>query len=415
MKIVFLTHYFPPEVNAPAARTYEHCKQWVRDGHEITVVTCVPNAPGGKIFAKYKNRLIQKEEIDGITVVRVWSFLASNSGFFFRIINYISSMVMMVCYVLFSGLNYDRLIATSPQFFTGWAGVIISRYKKEPFILEIRDIWPESIVSVGAMKKSVIIRLLEKMEIFMYQKAGHIITVGNGYCQNIIEKGIAPEKISIITNGVDIEVFDPKKYILSQNEKLRSYSHHIDHKTFICSYIGTIGMAHGLEVVIRAAQELKKRSNSNIVFLIVGDGACKNTIEQKAIAASLSTVHFMGLVPKEYVPELIAVSDASLIHLRKSSLFTKVIPSKIFESMAMNVPIIMGVEGDVRNIVLEAHAGEVMDPENEYDLIAAIDKIKENGKEHYRGRAYVEKYFDRNKLAKNMLDIIVSVVPAKVM
>jgi glycosyltransferase involved in cell wall biosynthesis len=182
-----------------------------------------------------------------------------------------------------------------------------------------------------------------------------------------------------------------------------------DQDTFICSYIGTIGMAHGLEVILRAAERVKKISNLSILFLIVGDGACKASLEQATINAELSTVRFMGLVPKETVPELIAISDASLIHLRKNSLFTTVIPSKMFEFMAMNVPIIMGVEGEARNIVLEAHAGEVMEPENEQDLLKAIVRIKQNGKDHYRGRDYMARYFDRNTLAQTMLDIILSV------
>jgi glycosyltransferase involved in cell wall biosynthesis len=216
MKILFLTHYFPPEVNAPAVRTYEHCRRWVEAGHEVTVLTCVPNAPRGKVFSGYKNKWIQKEVMDGIIVVRLWSFLAANKGFLLRIINYISSMVMMTGYSIFLRLKYDRLVATSPQFFTGWAGVIISKFKKIPFILEIRDIWPESILSVGAMKKSLIIRVLEKMEIIMYQQADHIVTLGNGYLQNIIDKGIGVEKISVVTNGVDTEQFNPDKFILSE-------------------------------------------------------------------------------------------------------------------------------------------------------------------------------------------------------
>jgi glycosyltransferase involved in cell wall biosynthesis len=212
MKILFLSHYFPPEVNAPATRTHEHCKRWAKAGHEITVITCVPNAPAGKVFAGYKNRLVQQEVIDGITVIRLWSFIAANEGFLFRIINYVSSMFMMVMYVLFSGASYERLVATSPQFFTGWAGVIISRIRKKPFILEVRDIWPESIISVGAMQKSPVIGLLEKMEIEMYKTADHIVTVGDGYRRNIIGKGILPEKISVITNGVDLEKFKPDGY-----------------------------------------------------------------------------------------------------------------------------------------------------------------------------------------------------------
>jgi glycosyltransferase involved in cell wall biosynthesis len=187
----------------------------VRSGHQITVLTCVPNAPNGKVFSGYKNKIIQKELIDGITVVRLWSFIAANHGFLPRIINYVSSMMMMVFYALFSKQRYDRLIATSPQFFTGWAGVIICTFKKIPFILEIRDIWPESILTVGAMKKSFIIKVLEKMEIVMYKRADHIVTVGNGYRDNIIKKGTPPEKISVITNGVDIEQFNPRDYAYS--------------------------------------------------------------------------------------------------------------------------------------------------------------------------------------------------------
>jgi glycosyltransferase involved in cell wall biosynthesis len=215
MRLLFLTHYFPPEVNAPATRTYEHCKRWAKAGHKITVLTCVPNAPNAKIFAGYHNKIIQKEIMDGIIVIRLWSFIAKNSGFFPRIINYASSMLMMTLYVLFSKQRYDRLIATSPQFLTGWAGVIISTFKRKPFILEIRDIWPESILTVGAMKKSFIIKLLEKMEIIMYKRADRIITVGNGYRDNIIQKGIPPEKISVITNGVDLDQFNPEKYAYS--------------------------------------------------------------------------------------------------------------------------------------------------------------------------------------------------------
>jgi glycosyltransferase involved in cell wall biosynthesis len=212
MKIIFLTHYFLPEVNAPATRTYEHCKRWAQAGQEVVVITCVPNAPSGKIFKGYKNKLIQKEKIDGILVIRLWSFIAANTGFFLRIMSYLSSMVMMVLYVVFSGLSYDCLIATSPQFFTGWAGVIISKMRRKHFILEIRDIWPESIVSVGAMKKSIFVKILEKMEIKMYHTANHIITLGNGYRNNLIKKRIDPTKISIITNGVDLNQFDPGKY-----------------------------------------------------------------------------------------------------------------------------------------------------------------------------------------------------------
>jgi glycosyltransferase involved in cell wall biosynthesis len=176
-----------------------------------------------------------------------------------------------------------------------------------------------------------------------------------------------------------------------------------DTNTFICSYIGTIGMAHGLDVVLRAARQVQR----DVLFLIVGDGACRKTLEVEAVG--LDNVRFTGLLPNHEIPSIIAASDASLVHLKKSKLFATVIPSKMFELMAMDVPVIMGVEGEARDIVMEARAGEIMEPENEQDLVRAIARIRQNGKAHYRGREYMTQHFNRDKLAQTMLDIIVSV------
>jgi glycosyltransferase involved in cell wall biosynthesis len=184
----------------------------------------------------------------------------------------------------------------------------------------------------------------------------------------------------------------------------------IDKNAFVCSYIGTIGMAHGLDVVLRAAQK-----DASIVFLIVGDGAYKEVLEQEAINSKLTNIHFTGLLPKHEIPHIIAESGAALIHLKKNPLFTTVIPSKMFELMSMDIPIIMGVEGEARNMVVEAHAGEIMEPENELDLLNAINIIRKNGRNYYHGRDYVAKEFDRNKLAQNMLDIIIAVANRKIM
>jgi glycosyltransferase involved in cell wall biosynthesis len=188
---------------------------------------------------------------------------------------------------------------------------------------------------------------------------------------------------------------------------------YIQDDVFVCSYIGTIGMAHGLDVIIRAAKRLKKTSNAQILFLIVGDGAMKKKLENEAKESELNNVYFTGLVPKSEIPRVICFSDASLIHLRNDQLFETVMPSKMFELMAMNVPIIMGVKGEARDIIVEAKAGEIMEPENEQDLLNAIFRIEKNGRNYYKGRDYVLKYYDRNILAQNMLDIILSSVKNK--
>ena len=261
MRITFLSHYFYPEGNAPASRTFEHCARWVQDGHDVTVITCVPNVPHGKAYEGYRNRLWpQTEMVDGIRVIRVWILLSPNAGFFMRTASYVSYLFSSLIALLFVR-RPDVLIATSPQFFCGWAGVVGSYLKRCPFVLEIRDIWPESILAVGAMKKSVAIRILEWMELVMYRSATHIVTVGNGYRQKVAGKlgdGHTKDNISVITNGVNLtrfEVADKDHELLAELE----FSNR-----FVCGYVGTLGMAHGLDVIIRAAMILKENGNSEI-------------------------------------------------------------------------------------------------------------------------------------------------------
>ncbi|MGD8885862.1 MAG: glycosyltransferase family 4 protein, partial [Gammaproteobacteria bacterium] len=180
MHIVFLSHYFPPEVNAPATRTYEHCKEWIRNGHQVTVVTCVPNHPRGKIYPGYKNRLYQVEEKDGIKVVRLWTYVTANEGFLKRTLNYISYKISAILATPFIG-KADVVVSTSPQFFNGLAGYVVSRLKGAPWILEIRDLWPESILTVGAINNKHVIRFLEWLEMFAYRKADRIVPVTNAF------------------------------------------------------------------------------------------------------------------------------------------------------------------------------------------------------------------------------------------
>ena len=280
MHILFLSHYFPPEVNAPATRTYEHCKRWVESGHQVTVVTCAPNCPEGVIYKGYQNRFRSIEYIDGIKVIRVWTWLAPNKGFLKRILNYVSYMCSAVIHSIFMK-DVDVVIATSPQFFCGWAGVLLHWFRSWPFILEIRDIWPESIVTVGAMKKSKVIGFLEVLEKKMYRAADHIVAVGEGYRSKIIEKGISPEKVSVVINGVDLDRFKLKPDFSGTRKKYGGENR------FVCSYIGTVGMAHGLEVVLKAARICKEKGIDDTVFWIVGDGAQRENLEAQAIEGAI--------------------------------------------------------------------------------------------------------------------------------
>ena len=304
MHILFFSHYFPPEGNAPASRTYENCKRWIRLGHRVTVITCAPNVPDGIVYKGYKNKLYKKEMIDGIDVIRVWTYITANKGTIRRIINYISYMFSSILFSLFVK-KPEVIIATSPQFFCGWAGLIASRMRRKSFILEIRDIWPDSIVAVGAMRNKILLRILEWLELIMYNAADHIVTVGNGYKEKLIEKGVREGYISVITNGFDSEIFFPRK----SDEKI-SRIYKPNHE-FVCSYIGTIGMACGLEVVLLAAKLLKKFKRHNIKFLLVGSGAVKERLQKQAIEDGLDNVVFVDRQDKNNIPDFYQIT----IHL----------------------------------------------------------------------------------------------------
>ncbi len=409
MRILFLSHYFPPEVNAPATRTYEHCVRWARAGHDVTVVTCVPNCPDGVVYEGYRNRFWpQTENINGVRVVRVWTYLAPNAGTTRRIANYVSFMFSAAIACLW--LKHPHVVvATSPQFFCGWAGVIVSWLKWCPFVLEIRDIWPESITAVGAIRNRPLLRLLEWLELVMYRSARHIVTVGRGYRNNILSKVDVRDRITVIYNGVDLKQFQPEE---PDQNLLRQWN--LQGK-FVCSYIGTIGMAHGLEVVLDAAQKLRERGRRDIAFWLVGDGAQRAALQARCESEKLGEyVVFSGRQPKELMPKVLASSDAALVHLRGCELFETVIPSKIFETMALGVPIIMAVRGQAEEIVRQASAGLPMQPDSADSLVEAVTRLANDPELRMKlgqfARDYVAEHFDRDILAARFLNLLTCVV-----
>lgn len=410
MRILFFCHYFPPEVNAPASRTYEHCLRWVRAGHDVTVITCVPNCPDGVVFDGYRNKLRpQVETIDGIRVVRVWSWIAPNAGTFRRIRNYVSYMISAAWRSLFEK-RPDVIVASSPQFFCGWAGVIASWLRWRPLVLEIRDIWPDSIEAVGAIKNRLPIRILEFLERRMYRSARHIVAVGGGYRDIIVKKTPkVAKRISVITNGVD-----PAKFPVLPRDEAFLDQWGLGGK-FVCSYIGTIGMAHGLDVVVDSARKLKDAGRKDIAFLLVGDGAQRQRLEQRVHDEGLREwVTFTGRLPREQMPTVLASSDACLVHLRGTELFETVIPSKIFETMAMERPIIMGVKGPARDIVLQADAGVPMEPDSADELAAMLTKMSDDrawtASLGVKAREFVLAHYNRDTLAAEYLDLLEQVV-----
>ncbi len=397
MNILFLSDNFPPEVNAPANRTYEHCSEWVKKGANVTVITCAPNFPQGKIYEGYKNKIYQKEIIDGINVIRVWSYIAPNKGIAKRIMDYFSFAFMAFWASLF--VKTDILIATSPQFFTAVAGFFASFFKKKPWIMEVRDLWPESIKAVGALKQNRLIFWLEKLELFLYRKASKIIVVTDAFKENIKIRGIREEKIFVVKNGVKLDRFKP-------NDKNAKIIHRLKlGNKFVVGYLGTHGMAHKLDFILECARNL----NNNIHFLFIGDGAEKHKLLEMKEKWNLENVTMLPSVPKDEVEEYINVTDIALVPLKKSDTFKTVIPSKIFENSALRKPILLGVEGESKSIIQKYNAGICFEPENKVDFLEKLEKIKRDKdfyKECQKGCDLLAKNFDRKILANKMLKII---------
>lgn len=406
MRILFLTDNFPPEVNAPASRTFEHCREWVRAGHQVTVITGAPNFPTGKVFPGYRNRLWQRETMDGIEVVRVWTYVTANSGFAKRTLDYLSFMLSGGIAGLFQR-RPDVIVGTSPQFFTNCAAWVLSIFRWRPFVFELRDLWPESIKTVGAMQDSMALRAMERLELFLYRRAAAVVAVTESFKRNLIGRGIDADKIHVITNGVDLRRFMP----LNGDQALRAELG-IPADAFVAGYIGTHGMAHALETVLDAARRIKREADpfaSRLRFILLGDGARKAALQQTAADLGLDNVLFLDTVPKAEVPRYWSLLDVSIIHLRKADNFTQVIPSKLFECMGMGIPVLHGVAGESAGIVEREGVGLVFEPENATELCegllrlgrdeALYQELRENG------LAAAPRY-DRSVLAGKMLEIL---------
>lgn len=402
MRILFLTDNFPPEVNAPATRTYEHCRRWVELGAQVTVITCAPNFPQGEVYAGYKNRLYQREVMAGIEVIRVWSYIAKNEGFLKRTLDFIS----YACSAFLAGLFHktDLIVATSPQFFTALAGMSLSFFKRQPWVMEVRDLWPESIAAVGAMNKGIMYRFFEWLELRCYDSAKRVVVVTDAFKRKLIERGVNADKIDVIKNGVCLETFSPR----SKDQVLVDELGLVN--KVVIGYVGTHGMAHKLDFILRCAKRLE--SDSKYHFLFLGTGGEKENLLKLKDELRCTNVTMLDPVAKAEVGRYLSVVDIALINLRKSELFTTVIPSKIFENAAMQCPILIGVDGEAREIVEGYGAGLFFEPENENSFVTKLGEIvnRDVYARCQEGCVALAKDFDRNRLAERMMQECIRVI-----
>jgi len=406
MRILYISQYFPPEVNAPAQRVIDFSRAWQRAGHEVTVITGFPNHPTGVIYDGYRLRLIQRESVDGINVIRTYLYPSPNKGVFGRCLNYLSFM-LSACLVGGPAANKaDVVIATSPQLLVGLAGWIISRLKRAPLVLEVRDVWPEALAAVDAGVSRLFYRVLYRLATFLYKRAAVIITVTPGAQEVVSKHGIAKDKFALIPSGVDADLMRARCPDPEIRKKLGGDD------AVIVAYVGTHGMSQRLETVLEAADEL--RDDKRIRFVLIGDGAEKTKLLEKASAMKLDNVVFFDQMPREQAQAHVVSSDICVVPLRRAELFTQTVPSKVYEAMACAKPIVLAVDGEAREIVESANAGLYVEPEEPKLLAEAIRRLAADPESRSRygenGRNYILSHYDKKRLAADYITLLSSLV-----
>jgi glycosyltransferase involved in cell wall biosynthesis len=396
MRILLLTDNFVPETNSPALRAYEHARAWIAQGAAVTIITTIPNFPTGRPLPPYRNRLYQSETVDGIEVIRVWSLLAPNRGVFWRSLDFLSFAITGFLAGLFR--RADVILATSPQLLTALAGSCLAIAKRRPWVFEVRDLWPDSIVAVGVMRENLFIQTLHWLERGLYRHAGRVVAVSNGIRDRLIARGVPEAKIGVVPNGVDLRRLTAGRGHTDVRHTLKLQDR------FVLGYVGTHGMAQGLEVVLGAAQALR---DSNAHFLFVGEGARREAVMARAREMRLENVTFIGLVPLEMAASYLQACDAVVIPLKRTSQIEITLPGKIFEAAAMGKPIIVSAEGASADLVRRYRAGLVAPPEDAGALADAIRRLAaepELREQLSQGSLVLARDFDRQRLARMMLD-----------
>lgn len=395
-------------MGAPAARAAELAQRWANAGHAVSILTGFPNHPTGVVPAEWRSRLhrltfhekVGHEKAGSVDVYRTWLWPLPNRKAHERMRNYASFCVSAAL----RGMTLPRpdvIIATSPQLLVALAGWWLSFARQIPFVFEVRDLWPESLAAVGVGDEdSLLHRSLSAIANFLYRHADHIVVVTPAFKDFLIQNRHLPaEKISVVENGVETRLFSPSA--AAETSALRQKLS-AENKFVVC-YVGTMGMAHGLETLLDAAAQLQTQ-NPAVLFLLIGEGAEKDRIKTLAQSRALANVHFLDQQPREKIPAFISASDACLVLLRKTEVFKTVIPTKMLEFMSCSRPVILGVDGQARKIVEEANAGIVIEPENSIALVGAIQRLAENRdlcqKLGAQGREYIVRHSSRSQTAE---------------
>jgi len=406
VNIAYLCQYFVPEPGAPSARLYELSRVWVESGHNVTILTGMPNHPTGEIAAEYRGKCIAEEQLDGIRVLRNWLFATPNEGIFKKTLSHISFMLSVLVFGMPRMGATDVLIVSSPSFFSVFSAYVISRLRRIPYIFEVRDLWPTVFVDLGILTNPLLIRMLEFWELFLYHHAARVVTVTESFRRDLIRRGVPTSNVYTVTNGAAVDKFTPGTKENSVQEELGLA------EKFVVSYVGAHGISHGLETILHAAEHVSECKD--IKFLMVGEGARKKDLLTLKNELQLDNVIMLPAQASARIAEYYKASDVCIVPLRNVPFFETFIPSKMFEIMACGVPIIGAVRGEARSILERSGAAKLVEPEDVGALVAAICQMQKDPDAResmgLAGREFVLAYYNRSVLAGQYLELLKRVV-----
>jgi glycosyltransferase involved in cell wall biosynthesis len=401
MRIAVYSHYFVPEIGAPSARIHDLGREWIDAGERVHVATCFPNHPTGRLYPGYRSRFYAHEVIDGINVHRHWTYVTPNRGIVKKTIGHVS--LMFTAAIAARRIpKPDVIIGTSPTFFAAVAAERIAAARGVPFVMEVRDLWPAVFVELGVLRNCLLIRTLERIELWLYRRAARVVTVTESFRADLIRRGVPPEKVATIPNGANLDFWDARRDDGGLRERLGLGGR------FVALYIGAHGISQALSAVLDAANAL--RGDPRVVLLFVGEGAEKEQLVTRAAQLGLDNVRFLDPVGKDEVRQFYAMADACLVPLRDIPLFDTFIPSKMFEMLAMARPVVASVRGEAAAILRDSGGALVVDPEDSAAIATAIRRLADDPGAGERmgaaGRAYVAASYSRAALAQRYLEVL---------
>ncbi|HET6225442.1 MAG TPA: glycosyltransferase family 4 protein [Bacteroidia bacterium] len=403
MRLLILTQYFPPEVGAPQNRLYELAVRLQQKGMEVSVLTAMPNYPQMKVYEGYQGKRYHKEMMNGITVHRSWIYTTTSKGIFKRLLNYFSFVASSFFTGWFRLGKFDYILCESPPLFLGKTAFLLKKIKRAKLIFNVSDLWPESAERLGLVTNTTFLKMATWLEEFLYNHADLISGQTQGIVKNISQR-FPSKKIYWLPNGVDLNYYKADAAQLDWRSQQQFKS-----TDFILLYAGIIGHAQGLEVILHAAQQLKEKED--IKFVLLGSGPEKDKLIELKKQLQLTNVYFFDAVSKNEMPAIIAASNAAVVPLKRLDLFKGAIPSKIFENLAMKKPLLLGVEGEAKDLfITQGNAGLAFTPEDATDLAGKAlqlynnkDQAKQLGE---NGFHFVQEKFTRDKIANEFYNWI---------